>query len=53
VRLVADGKIGHMVALRGQEIVAVPIAEAISVPKRINPESERVLMARDLGICFG
>jgi ATP-dependent phosphofructokinase / diphosphate-dependent phosphofructokinase len=53
VRLVAEGKFGHMVALRGQEIIAVPIAEAISVPKRINPDSERILMARDLGICFG
>jgi phosphofructokinase-like protein len=53
VRLVADGKFGHMVALRGSEIAAVPIAEAIRVPKRINPESERVYMARDMGVCFG
>jgi 6-phosphofructokinase len=53
VRLVADGKYGHMVALRGAEITAVPIAEAISIPKRVNPESERVVMARELGICFG
>jgi len=53
VRLVAEGKYGHMVALQGAEIAAVPIAEAISVPKRINPDSERVQMARDMGICFG
>ena len=53
VRLVAEGKFGHMVALHGAEITSVPIADAISVPKRINPESERVLMARDLGIGFG
>jgi len=53
VRLVADGKYGHMVALRGAEIAAVPIAEAIRIPKRVNPESERVVMARELGICFG
>jgi len=53
VRLVAEGKFGHMVALRGAEIAAVPIAEAIKIPKRINPESERVMMARDLGICLG
>jgi len=53
VRLAAEGKYGHMVSLRGQEIVAVPIAEAISVPKRINPGSERIQMAREMGICFG
>ena len=53
VRLVAEGKYGHMVSLRGAEITAVPIAEAISIPKRVNPKSERVAMARELGICFG
>jgi len=53
VRLVAEGKLGYMVALHGSEIAAVPIADAISIPKRINPDSERILMARDLGICFG
>jgi 6-phosphofructokinase 1 len=53
VRLVADGKFGHMVALHGAEIAAVPIAEAIRVPKHIDPASERVTMARDLGVCFG
>jgi 6-phosphofructokinase 1 len=53
VRLVAERKYGHMVALRGQEITAVPIAEAIRIPKHINPDSERVQMARELGICFG
>jgi 6-phosphofructokinase 1 len=53
VRLVAEGKYGHMVALRGSEITSVPIAEAIRVPKRIAPESERVQMARAMGMCFG
>lgn len=53
VRLVADGKFGHMVALQGQEITAVPIADAIRVPKRVNPEGEKVRMARDMGMCFG
>ena len=53
VRLVAEGKLGHMVALRGQEITAIPIAEAIRIPKRVDPESERVCMARDMGVCFG
>ena len=53
VRLAAEGKFGHMVALQGQEITAVPIAEAIRIPKRVNPEGEKVRMARDMGVCFG
>ncbi len=53
VRLAAEGKFGYMVALQGQEITAVPIAEAIRIPKRVNPEGEKVRMARDMGVCFG
>jgi phosphofructokinase-like protein len=53
VRLVAEGKLGYMVALRGSEIASVPIADAISLPKRIDLKSERVQMACDMGICFG
>jgi 6-phosphofructokinase 1 len=53
VRLAAEGKFGHMVALQGQEITAVPIAEAIRIPKRVDPEGEKVRMARDMGVCFG
>ena len=53
VRLAAEGKFGHMVALRGQEITAVPIADAIRIPKRVDPDGEKVRMARDMGVCFG
>ena len=53
VRLVADGKYGHMVSLRGSEITDVPIAEAIRNLKRVDPNSERIQMARDMGVCFG
>jgi hypothetical protein len=42
-----------MVALRGTEVVSVPIEEACGVRKMVSPDDERVAVARDLGISFG
>jgi 6-phosphofructokinase 1 len=53
VECVADGRLGVMVALRGTEVVAVPLTEAIAEPKRVRPEGELVRTARDLGISLG
>lgn len=53
VRAVGARRFGHMVALRGTEIVEVPLAEALAVPKRVDPEGEPVKTARGLGIVFG
>jgi 6-phosphofructokinase 1 len=53
VELIAEGKFGHMVALRGGEIVSVDVAEAIGKLKTVNPEGELVRMARAIGVCFG
>lgn len=50
--LVAQHKWGHMVALKGTEMVGVPIELAAEV-KFLNPQSEMVQMARDLGITLG
>ena len=36
-RLVDEGRFGTMVALRGTEIVAVPLAEAVTQPKLLDP----------------
>jgi 6-phosphofructokinase 1 len=36
-RLVHEGRFGTMVALRGTEIVAVPLAEAVTEPKLLDP----------------
>lgn len=52
VRLVADEKWGHMVALQGTEMTAVKMEDAIRM-KFIDPNGQAVLMARDLGIVFG
>jgi phosphofructokinase-like protein len=51
--LIAKGDFGKMVALRGERIVAVPIRDAVSNPKYVDPDGELVATARSLGISFG
>lgn len=53
VHLIAAGNAGHMVALRGESVVDVPMADAIRHQKLVPPESDLVRTARDLGICLG
>jgi ATP-dependent phosphofructokinase / diphosphate-dependent phosphofructokinase len=53
VHLVARGGLGRMVALRGTEIVDVPIPEAIAAPKLVDPEGELVKTALSVGVSFG
>lgn len=51
--LIAKGKFGQMVALRSDEIVSVPIRDAVSRPKYVDPHGQMVETARNLGISFG
>ena len=51
--LAGRGEFGRMVALRGEEIVSVPIRDAISNPKLVDPNGQMVATARSLGISFG
>jgi len=53
VQAAARGIYGEMVALRGQDIVTVPLDEACSHLNRVRPHSDLVLCARSLGIVFG
>lgn len=53
VRLVAERKFGMMVALQPPRIVPVPIAEAITTPRRVPLDSDTIATARDLGTSFG
>ncbi len=53
VRAVADERWGHMVALQSPRIVTIPIAEVLASPKRVDPTSDVVLTAREMGISFG
>jgi 6-phosphofructokinase 1 len=52
-KLVARKDFGKMVALRGDRIIAVPIAEAVSHPKYVDPDGDVVSEALSLGISFG
>jgi ATP-dependent phosphofructokinase / diphosphate-dependent phosphofructokinase len=52
-RLAVEGKFGHMVALRCDKIVSVPLADAIGRLKRVDPKGQFVRCARAVGIIFG
>jgi len=51
--LVATKQFGRMVAVRADEIISVPIADAVSRPKYVDPQGQMVQTARSLGISFG
>ncbi|MFH1619600.1 MAG: ATP-dependent 6-phosphofructokinase [bacterium] len=53
VELIADGKTGHMAALRGTEVVSVSISDAASRLRRVDPEGEEVRAALSVGTSFG
>jgi len=53
VRAVANDKLGHMVALRGTDIIDIPLAQALAVPKCVDVNGDGVLTARSLGISLG
>jgi 6-phosphofructokinase 1 len=48
-----DGIFGEMVALRGLEIVTVPLVEATGHLRTVRPHSDLVLCGRSLGVSFG
>jgi hypothetical protein len=50
--LVARGMWGHMVALRGTEMIGVPIDSVVHM-NTVDPHGEMVDMAKGLGITFG
>ena len=53
VRLVEENIFDHMVALIASKMVAVPIADAIRARKKVGLDNDKVLAARELGICIG
>jgi 6-phosphofructokinase len=53
VHLVAREGWGRMVALRDTKITDLPITEAISKLKRVDPDGEPIHTARGLGVVFG
>lgn len=53
IDLINQGKFKQMVALQAGQMVAVPIEQAVDKLKLVNPDSQLVLTARNLGICLG
>ncbi len=53
VHLIAQGKLGHMVALQDECIIAVPIAEAVAQQKFVPLDSDILLTAFGLDVCLG
>lgn len=51
--LVRDGKMGRMVALRGNEITHVPIEKALAAPKLVPNTGELIQTAKAIGIEVG
>ena len=53
LQLASEGKFGHMVSLRGNEVTSVPVKEAILKLRTVPPDSQIILAARAVGTCFG
>jgi len=53
VKLVEEGKFGHMVSYQSYHVGSVPIGEAVKKPRLVEANSEIVETARAIGICFG
>ena len=53
VRFIAEGRLGMMTALRGDDIVPVALKEALARHRNVDPNGELVRAARDIGVIFG
>lgn len=53
VRMAEQELFDHMVALKTPEMKPVPLAEAIKCRKKVQVDSDKLLTAREIGICFG
>ncbi len=53
VELIARRKFGEMVSYRPPEITSVPLEQAISSLKFVDPDDELVKMAEGMGVSFG
>ncbi len=53
VKLIEEGKFGHMVSYQSYHVDSVPISEAVEKPRLVEPDGEIVSTARAVGICFG
>lgn len=53
VRMAEQEIFDHMVALSTPDMVPVPLADAIKARKKVPVDSDKLMTAREIGICFG
>jgi 6-phosphofructokinase 1 len=53
MQLVAEGAFGQIAALRGEEVVSVPIKEVVGRVRIVPPNHPLVAAARSVGTCLG
>ena len=53
VDLILQEKFGNMVALRGTDIISVPVKEAVAKLKKVDPNGQEVKTALEVGTSFG
>lgn len=53
IRLIAEHKFGHMVALQGMNVGSVHLADAVGRPRLVPLDGDLIRTARDMGICLG
>ena len=51
--LIAQGQFGRMVALQGNDIASVPLADVAGKLKLVTEDHDLVVQGRRMGICFG
>ena len=51
--LISNGKFGHMVCLKGDEISSVSLEDVIGKEKYVDPNHELVKISKNIGIGFG
>ncbi|MDW8316910.1 MAG: ATP-dependent 6-phosphofructokinase [Anaerolineae bacterium] len=53
VRLIAEGRLGRMVALRGDQVVDLPLRRVAQSPRTVPLDSDLIATAREIGISLG
>ena len=51
--LIANGQFGRMIALRGNEITSIPLAETAGKLKLVTEDHDLIVQGRRMGVCFG
>ena len=51
--LIAQKQFGRMVALRGSEIVSVPLSEVAGKLKLVTADNDLIIQGKRMGVCFG